>query len=396
MTLPPELRTSAPGSFAMRTIVERKPRIIAQVLETNELCAEQRRRVDALRREIADGVVTSPLEGDLVPDGALVEEERRSWQRQIARWEGRGWLDVPWFFAEAFFYLKILAAVGYFRGEAPDPFRALKERELRGAHGGLDRAATLIRAVAAAPAEGVALLMGASLWGNRIDLSNSAVDDGSRAGMLADDRANLLVDHCDAAVAALGRASRVEVILDNVGPELVADLLLADQVGRLNSSARVTLHAKRLPFFVSDSTAEDVLRTVDALAGAADPAVSAVGRRLRDAIAAGRIRVRDHWLWSSAEHYTDLPPDLRGELDGADLVVVKGDANYRRILADRSWEPWRSLDDLAGSFPRPFLCLRTLKSDIIVDVLRAEALRLDRDEPDWRVSGRRGIVRLCS
>ena len=147
--LPECIRTSDPGSFAQRTIVERKPRIIAQVAETNMLTADARAALQDLLVEMTDGVVTHPFTKGRFASDALVVEERRTWEGQISAWAGRSWLDIPWYFAEAFFYLKLLAAVGHFEGAAPgpDPFAVLKQRELMGVNGGRDSARLILAAV---------------------------------------------------------------------------------------------------------------------------------------------------------------------------------------------------------------------------------------------------------
>ena len=51
--LPPPLMTSEPGSFARKTIVERKPQIIRQVAEDNDYPADVVRRLEAFKQEIA-------------------------------------------------------------------------------------------------------------------------------------------------------------------------------------------------------------------------------------------------------------------------------------------------------------------------------------------------------
>jgi hypothetical protein len=36
------------------------------------------------------------------------------WNRELAAYQGRTWLEVPWYFAEAYFYRRLLEAVRYF------------------------------------------------------------------------------------------------------------------------------------------------------------------------------------------------------------------------------------------------------------------------------------------
>ena len=105
-TLPPHLMTSEPGSFARQTIVERKPQIIAQVVEGNRYPAEIVSALRDLRREIAEEPIRPVAESALAA---------ASWNRALALYEGRTWLEVPWYFAETCFCRRLLEAVRCFR-----------------------------------------------------------------------------------------------------------------------------------------------------------------------------------------------------------------------------------------------------------------------------------------
>lgn len=238
-----------------------------------------------------------------------------------------------------------------------------------------------------------------SLWGNRLDLSTFEVDESRRKGVLSRERDSLIIDHTADSRSALARANRIQVLLDNSGPELVCDLLLVDRIlsgrtqdGRGRSS--IILHAKKAPFFVSDATTGDVLHTIEVMAEDADKRVSAAGSRLREALRSESLAVRDHWFWNSALHFTAIPRELREDLADSDVVLIKGDANYRRILEDRKWETSLSLDKLGAYFPAPFIALRTMKSELVVDIPKERAARLSLTDPRWMVNGKLGLIRF--
>ena len=396
---PPFISTGDPASFAMRTIVERKPRIIQQVIDTNPLTEAVRQRLGALRTEIAEGVVASPL-GAGVDPGSFAKEEWRAWEEEIARYSGHGWLDIPWYFAEALFYLKLLVAFGYYdRPSSRDPFELLKERELVDSGGGLDLARLLLRTVAkgGAAQEPLPFLLHAALWGNRVDLSNFEIDESHRRRVLVREADSLLIDHTDRVLELLRSARRVHMILDNAGSELACDLLVADRL--LSEGAAdlsLTLHVKGAPFFVSDAMVKDARSTIAAFGSDADPLLAQPGERLREALEAGRVHLADHWFWNSPLHFTSLPPDLRESLSCADMVIIKGDANYRRILEDRKWDFSLRMEEIAAYFPAPFVAIRTMKSEIVVDIPRDVVLRLSALDPEWLTNGRRGLIRFCA
>jgi hypothetical protein len=77
-------------------------------------------------------------------------------------------------------------------------------------------------------------------------------------------------------------------------------------------------------------------------------------------------------------------------------VLIKGDANYRRLVGDRRWPASTPMEGLTGYFPAPFAVLRTMKSEIVVDLGEDQVQRLDGEDPQWRVNGRRGILRLVA
>lgn len=401
---PPALATSDPGSFAMRTITERKPRIIQQVIETNCLSRRGREELQRLAAEIRDGAVSDPFSvGEWAP-GGFDEEEQKAWVQEIARHAGRRWLELPWYFAEAYFYLRLLIAFGYYEASSgrTDPFQALKDEELAGTRGALVLSRQIARALEGIEPAGAALefLLFSSLWGNRVDLGCFELDESRRREVLAHDRESLVVDHSARVCAALAGARRIDMILDNAGSELACDLLLATRLlpGELppaHGGRTITLHVKRSPFFVSDAMEKDVRATIAAFSSDGDPLLGRRGRLLENSLAAGQLVIREHWFWNGPLHFTRLPSGLREQLSSVDFVVIKGDANYRRLLEDRKWDSWTSMDRIAEYFPAAFACLRTMKSEIVVDVPAEVAERLRAVDPEWLTNGRRGLVRMC-
>jgi uncharacterized protein with ATP-grasp and redox domains len=403
-SLPPHIMTGDPGSYAMRTIVQRKPRIIREVILSNSLTGPAKERLEELDAEMRYGVIASPIGAGGFPVDAFEMEELAVWEREIARWQGRSWLDIPWYFAEAFFYLKVLLACGYYgsargTGTSPpvDPFRALKQRELLGPGGGLDFGKMILHGLGRMDSDTTkaAFLVGTSLWGNRVDLSNYDVSLHERERLLSSDTERLLVDHTRAAVEAIICGTSIDMILDNAGPELVSDLLLADFILGRERAARVVLHAKRSPFFVSDATAEDVLSTLEAFKSHSDSALQAAGERLLERMRTGELSTADHFFWNGPLHFLSLPRDLLRRFEAADLLIFKGDANYRRLLEDRKWNTAITMEVAACRMPSPFIVLRTMKSEIVVDIPEEKAAELSRADPDWLINGRRGIVRCC-
>jgi hypothetical protein len=78
----------------------------------------------------------------------------------------------------------------------------------------------------------------------------------------------------------------------------------------------------------------------------------------------------------------------------AHLVIIKGDANYRRLLGDSRWPTTVPAATAVPYFPAPFVALRTLKSDPIVGLPPSLAEQLDQTDAAWRVNGQWGLIQM--
>ncbi len=387
--LPPPLMTSEPGSFAEATIRRRKPQIIAEVLQDNDYPPEIHESLRLLAEEILHGPVR-PL-AERAPDLDY-------WQKQWCPYAGSTWLDVPWYFAESFFYRRLLEAVRYFQPgvwEGHDPFAAAKRRQIDGVGGALPLAAGLLRELPADPQLAARALLYASLWGNRVDLSNRGVLAGT--ALQAGHPQDVLIDDSAEIVAYLAdgtRHQRIDFVNDNAGPEATFDLLLADLLLEQGWAGRVRMHLKPYPFFVSDAMIKDVRELIARLEGEVELRSHAAGDRLAGRLRAGSLELADNPFWASSYPFGEMPPDLRAEVAGADLVLLKGDVNYRRLLADRRWPPTTPLERITSYFPARFAVLRTLKAEIMVGLAEGRAELLWREDAEWLINGRRGLIQF--
>ena len=370
----PRIMTADPGEYAHGVLAERHPALIEQVRAAHPYGPEQHAALDALRTEIRVGSVTA-LPAD-APDAV-------AWRAWTEPYLGRSWFAMPFLVAEAFFYRRLLEAVG-FVGPGPwqgvDPFAPAKAAELAALGSAVDR--DLSRDD----------LLLAAVWGNQADLG-FLLDHGGRAapgdvgeGLLVDESARLW------SALAVPRPGPVLYVADNAGREVTADLLLIDRL--LADGPAVVLHVKPSPTFVSDATVPDVVAALRALAASGD-AGRAAADRLRAAARNGRLDVRTHWFWTAPFSFHHLPPDLVAQVRAAAFVLLKGDLNYRRLLGDLWWPPTADFADATAYLPAPVSVLRTLKSDVVAGLPGEVATRLERDEPDWRTSGRYAVIQVA-
>jgi hypothetical protein len=383
---PAAVLSNVPGSFPEGVLRRRHPDLIATV-----------RRLVPYPREIQDALdeLLATLDGT-IPELPADSRGAAFWRASAADYVGRQWLDVPFLWAESYFYRLLLEATGYFRPGAwngIDPFAPSKLAELDTPELGRDLAD--LDALAGAPAqEGLAAALSASLWGNRADLGFRLSDPSAVGRDRADD---LVADESAALWKLLGAApGTVHLIADNAGRELTADLVLIDRLLETGRAATVVLHLKPSPYYVSDATTADLLAVLRRLAAATGPAdgAAAIARRLRDALASDRLQVRTHEFWCTPGTFRDLPADLASDLTGAAVVIVKGDLNYRRLVGDAHWDPATPFAEVTGYFPAPVAALRTCKSDVAVGVPSERLARLEATAPGWRTDGTHGVIQV--
>lgn len=229
------------------------------------------------------------------------------------------------------------------------------------------------------------------LWGNATDLSlltSLTYEDiqklqGSEARKSSEK--NILVNELPAAYHVLKNAQeskgkreprQVDIILDNAGFELFVDLILAGYLLSAGLATRIVLHPKSIPWFVSDVLPSDYGNLLNALAdpqaffstpSSSFPSAPSDENRQNAGSSSsnktkppqlsekelsdlshlfenwtkfhqeGQILLRPNRFWTSSASYWNLPtsaPDLYEELRASELVIFKGDLNYRKLTRD--------------------------------------------------------------
>ncbi|MEO0564530.1 MAG: damage-control phosphatase ARMT1 family protein [Chloroflexota bacterium] len=410
--LPPPIRTDGTNPFAYHTMGVRQPDMILKLLDANPHFSPMIREELLLLRD--DLIRNSPVFAlNLFPTpppdyidwaSAIID---RGGERNVT------WLNTDWFFAETLFFRLIVEATRYFEtGE--DPYAPFKTEEIKS-----EALWTLVERAVTLPGgawDRLPDLLRLATWGNRMDLSYAAASERGTAAN-ADD---LLVDDAEATREHLFRTSLIpfigaqddpdrnpagfaqrglaHIILDNAGTELAMDLVLTDAL-LTGYCDVVVLHTKAHPTFVSDATNEDVLGMMRRFelgphGTGLMPEVADLGERLRGAFEEGRIRLGSHVFWNSPYFMWEMPRQLASVLDGSQLVIVKGDANYRRLVGDALWPATTHFADVVRYFPAPVLALRTLKSDPIVGLTASQVIALEDADADWRTNGQRGVIQL--
>lgn len=212
------------------------------------------------------------------------------------------------------------------------------------------------------------------LWGNATDLSlltSLSYEDiqklqGSEARKASEK--NIIVNDLSKAFKVLMEAKqsgkkerRVDIVLDNAGFELFVDLILAGYLLAAGLATAVVLHPKSIPWFVSDVLPQDFASLISALADpqtfysnisedekstgkTPTPLSESEESNLRFLFqhwsglhGEGQLVLRSNTFWTAGGSFWRLPktdPSLYEDLRESELVIFKGDLNYRKLTCD--------------------------------------------------------------
>lgn len=382
-SFPDPIRTDGSNDFARRSMAERVPSIITDVVEHNpDYPPSIKEDLWALREAI---VSDDPIQ--LFPPPA---PDYDLWARRFADHEGETWLGTEWFFCEMLTYRHVVDVCRYWTTRR-DPFRPFKKDEIESE--ALRTTVAPVLTEEGTVREQLHHRLVGALWGNRMDLSMKGVLE---QGTEAKDE-HLLVNDVPAAVDQMlsGPPAPVHVLMDNAGTEEAFDLALADLILGEGIARTVVLHVKMSPVLVGDVIGEDIFWMLDVMEEHGGP-LQLLTQRIRDYIRDGRLHIVPDFFWNTDGRMWEVPPRLEGPFREAQLVISKGDANYRRATHDAVWPPDARLEEALRDFPAPFLALRTLKSDTLVGVPPATVRRLDREEDHWRTKGTYGVAQYAA
>ncbi|KAL9004126.1 MAG: hypothetical protein Q9188_003048 [Gyalolechia gomerana] len=249
------------------------------------------------------------------------------------------------------------------------------------------------------------------LWGNATDLSllTSLTYEDIQKLQGADARKssekNILVNDLPIAYESLKAAQkndpegsrRVDIVLDNAGFELFVDLVLAGYLLTAGLATQIVLHPKSIPWFVSDVLPADFASLLNALAdpqpffdtpsddnnqasktppplsGKEIAELSFLFQHWSTLHQEGQMTIRPNLFWTGPGSYWRLPssaPSLYEDLKESELVIFKGDLNYRKLTGDATWStttPFSiAIGPLGSGSGVRILALRTCKADTVV------------------------------
>ncbi|KAL1968954.1 hypothetical protein VTN77DRAFT_788 [Rasamsonia byssochlamydoides] len=463
----PQYLTSDEKSFASVSVRDRWPVILTGAIDdlhrtVGDVTDEEKRaegkeiieKLAKLKYELQHNRQLTPLPDDGEPD--IAEYNKELEQRGYPTWH-----NVPWLYSECYLYRRINTLFSLSKHwKDYDVFARQKISTFKSSRPAVLELAGRYKALALEAEKGpegkspeeielaerilFAEMCEVCLWGNATDLSlltNLTYEDiqklqGSEARKAAEK--NIIVNDTYTAYDVLRDARknrknserRVDIVLDNAGFELFVDLILAGYLLSADLATTVVLRPKSIPWFVSDVIPRDFTDLLNALADPqafytapddtgktyeplTDREVSEI-KFLRDQWSKfheeGKLILRPHRFWTTPGSYWRLPqtaPDLFEDLKQSELVLFKGDLNYRKLTSDAAWDPTTPFTTAIGPLgPKSgirILSFRTCKADVVVGLPPGEDERLrqtpggggDSGARKWAWSGKWAVVSFC-
>ncbi|KAI2778019.1 DUF89-domain-containing protein [Daldinia loculata] len=465
-TKTPPYLTSDKSSFAYVSARDRWPVIITQAIddlyrsvsecEQPEKQNEGKKIIEELARlkyELQHDRQLTPIRDDGAADVAI-------YNRELEQLGTPSWFNIPWLFSECYLYRRLHTSFSLSKHwKTYDVFYRQKIKTFRSSRPAvLELAArykdlvTQIKhdgnSTSAEHEEAEKILFfemcEICLWGNATDLSlltSLTYEDiqklqGSEARKASEK--NILVNDLGATYDVLKKAKsegkkerRVDIVLDNAGFELYVDLILAGFLLSSGLATLVVLHPKSIPWFVSDVLPADFAALLNALvnpkqfyetpsdddklqdrtpSALSDKDVADLGFLFQEwsqMYAEGQLILRPNRFWTYPGSYWRLPSfekSLYEDLKSSEVVIFKGDLNYRKLTGDATWDPTtpftKAIGPLGPGSGVNVLALRTCKADVVVGLKpgQDEELRAteggggDSGARKWAWSGKWAVV----
>ncbi|KAH7310841.1 hypothetical protein B0I35DRAFT_514823 [Stachybotrys elegans] len=427
-TAVPSVWTSDRGTMAQETAKSRWPKLVQGMIDDvcttgaelgptpalDEIKSIQG-KLQKLKEEIIGDAELRQLENDGSADIAAYNQ-----MLEIGRLT---WLHCPWLYGECYLYRRVQLLFSTSTSwKGYDVFKRQKESTLVMSQKAVEELATRFTQVVINPAQPVktlddelarlvfAEMTELALWGNATDLSlltNLSLDEiQSLQGKAAIEKSQQnIVDNDMSEVWQYLRTTQsskpkrhIDIVLDNAGFELFADVLYAAYLIESGLGTSITLHAKCFPWFVSDVVPKDMDFLLEHLRSIG---FNSLATQIKIYFELGLMRVEVDPFWTTAYSFHDIirkAPELFQRLQDSHLTIWKGDLNYRKLTRDGLWPhtaPFKSSLGPLGRSGVRILALRTNKSDTCVGVeseKKVESLNREAPEKGWVRDGKHAVI----
>ncbi|GEM_PF-4610017 len=175
-------------------------------------------------------------------------------------------------------------------------------------------------------------------------------------------------------ILSVGPEGILDLFVDNVGPELAANLRLVDCLVRDKKVRKVRIHIKPAPFVISDvwGTEDDPMQpyiaaTLENFRKFGGKELEQMADRLEGFISDKKVELkRDEFLTYKAD-FMEAAEELNETLSDSSCAIFIGEYLYRKLLGHRRWphtEDPNVLDYILNYIKVPVGIIRMVKSDI--------------------------------
>ncbi|SCV03642.1 LAME_0H12068g1_1 [Lachancea meyersii CBS 8951] len=455
MGLPETFKNNDKDTFGAYTASSRWPTIVANAIddleaELSTLEADSQRfkagkdiqaQLSLLKQEIATDKPIRPFTAEEIQVAQVPGSFNDVITSTPQTWQTGGWL-----FCEVYLYRRINVLFRNCNSWAQfDIFNRLKQSTFQNSMIGVVELATRYRKLESqlqdANPQALEILfkefIEISLWGNATDLSlltNATLEDikslqGEEARKASESK--ILINDTSKAWDQLtsSKSKQVDFVLDNSGFEVYADLMLALFLLDTGIATKCVFHAKDIPYMVSDCMIKDFEVLVEDMNSAdffdltqlkdeaqnGRESLDFLVRTLKQHVASGQLTFTETPFWTLDLDYTHIDPSetkyggaqVHKDLLQSDLVIFKGDLNYRKLTGDRKWPrttKWETAIGSLASTGLKTLSLRTCKADVIVGLAPGVDEKLcsvweseKKTEPGswWSSSGKYAVICYC-
>lgn len=210
----------------------------------------------------------------------------------------------------------------------------------------------------------------------------------------------------------------IHIIVDNFGIEYLYDLALGYFLYKKGGDkVKVIYHVKHLPIFVSDVIADDHLTLFQTLkeliqnSNEIDDNKEELdnARQLLETFAnSNNVIIEPNYFWNTPFAFAeatkparksklqlnnnDIIKPVKDILEDDNLLIVKGDLNYRRLVGDKLWNVRATTKSKTKYAKCPLLIIRSCKSSVVLDCPGAISKPEKLHGPDWKTDGRVGVI----
>ena len=439
IAIPESLSAKFKGSFAYKTVTDRLPVILTKAVDStsrqikhlvdsgivdkdHRLEAEQEMkesigRLAKLRNEMETNKSFTEIVSD-APDVKIYNQCFNDYKKQFG--SEPKWFESEWLYAECYMYRRVREAFEVTKHiKAFDPFNESKEHALKSSITACEVLAKFVKTIGTKDKLDVDTqfirFIEVSLWGNKCDLSLSGGADSNNFTNPTDDLvklrdfivANQINDLWNYVKKSSDKESfQLSIVLDNSGFELFTDLILAEFLaisGILKDKSVIRWYVKSIPWFVSDVMTKDFHWLLNYLADDSQSHsndIKELGKKWKNNLETGKWLIVDDYYWTlpyDYSHMNTISPKLYKSLSESDLILFKGDLNYRKLAGDLNWNfsvPFKTA--LRGFLPTAVCTLRTIKADVVVGIEDKQMLERIKTLPkEWRETGEYAVIQLA-